>query len=571
MKKAARPLSRRLVLWLTLASAILIVISTLIFRSITQLLRSGDWVAHSYQVLDTLENTQTFFLDAEAAERGYVATCKPSMISPFRHDLPQIYAKLATLRSLTSDNQAHQEKVIQLSHTMTSELSRMSTAITTTLNGGQTAAEGMMTDPQNTDATKQVASLLSQMERDERSLLDKRLHDVQLFAWATLSTCAVGVAAIFAILGGVFWIVRRETRRRERTEASLQRSNQRLEGSLTELSRYNESARAIGLLGELLQTCRSIEEALAIAARHLRDMLPGAGLAIALYNNSRDCVETVQSHDPSGDPAALFAPLFRPDDCWSLRRGRPHLTGPGAFEPVCDHLKIQGLYYLCAPLMAQGETLGVLTLARNEDFPAMERQMLQTVVEQLSLAVANLRLQETLRNQSLRDPLTGLYNRRYMDEALAREINRAVRQKTPLAIAMIDIDHFKRFNDTHGHEGGDALLASFSRMLASRARAEDIVCRYGGEEFAVILPGADLETAAARIEDMRRETARLAADLHGRPLGPVTMSGGVAAYPRDGGSGAAVMAAADAALYRAKRDGRDRIVVAASIKAAESA
>lgn len=562
MHDPARPLSRNLVIWLTLASAILVLISGLIFRSITQLLRSGDWVAHSYQVLDTLENTQAFFLDAEAAERGYVATCRPAMISPFRHDLPQIYSKLATLRSLTSDNQAHQEKVIQLSHTMTGELERMSTAITTTQSGGQVRAEAMVSDPQNTAATRQVAALLDQMERDERTLLSRRLHDVQLFAWATLTTCAIGVASIFAILGFVFWIVRRETRRRERTEQSLQQSNEQLESSLTELSRYNESARTIGLLGELLQTCRSIEEALAIASRHLRDMLPDTGLAIALYNNSRDCVEAVQTHAPSGDAAALFAPLFRPDDCWGLRRGRPHLTGPGAFEPVCGHVQAAGLHYLCAPMMAQGETLGVLTLARKDGFSAMERQTLQTVTEQLSLAVANLRLQETLRNQSLRDPLTGLYNRRYMDEALAREVNRAARQKSPLTIAMIDIDHFKRFNDSNGHEGGDALLATFGRLLAANARAEDIACRYGGEEFALILPGAELETAAARIETLRRETAQLAVELHGRPLGTVTMSAGVAAYPRDGASGAAVMARADEALYQAKRDGRDRVVIA---------
>lgn len=558
LPRTGRALSKRIVVWLVLASLILAGISGLIFRSITQLLRSGDWVAHSYQVLDTLENTQSFFLDAESAERGYVATCRPAMITPFRRDLPQIYARLATLRALTADNDAHRERVIQLSHTMTSELERMSIAITTTLAGNQAGGEALVADHASTEATKQVAATLAQMERDERAVLDKRLHDVQLFARATLATCAVGVVAIFAILGFVFWLIRRETRRRERTEASLQHSNEKLEGSLKELHRYNASARAVSLLGELLQTCRTTGEAVSIAVRHLRDMLPDTAVAVALINNSRDGVEVAQS---AGD-GALFAPMFRTDDCWSLRRGRAHIAGPESFEPYCTHLEAQRQYMLCVPMMAQGETLGVLSLVRPSQFDDMERQSAQTITEQLSLALANIRLQDSLRNQSLRDPLTGLYNRRYMDEALAREVNHAARQKTALAVAMIDVDHFKRYNDSHGHEGGDALLAAFGRLLARQARAEDIVCRYGGEEFALIMPGADINDAAARLDAMRIEAAKLHVELHGQTLGRITMSAGLASYPRDGGTGAGLLAAADAALYAAKKGGRDRVTVA---------
>jgi diguanylate cyclase (GGDEF)-like protein len=567
LSRPGRALSKKIVIWLVLASLILAGISGLIFRSITQLLRSGDWVAHSYQVLDALENTQAFFLDAEAAERGYIATCRPAMITPFRRDLPQIYAKLATLRALTADNDDHRERLIQLSHTMTGELERMSTAITTTLGGDQTGGETMLADSQNTQATRQVAAGLAQMEREERDILEGRLHDVQLFARATLITCAVGVAAIFAILGFVFWLIRRETRRRERTETSLQQSNEKLEGSLKELHRYNASARAVSLLGELLQTCRTTEEAVSIAVRHLRDMMPETAVAVALFNNSRDGVEVAQS---AGD-GALFAPLFRSDDCWSLRRGRAHQAGPESFEPYCTHLEAQRQYMLCVPMMAQGETLGVLSLVRAGGFADMERQSIQTITEQLSLALANIRLQDSLRNQSLRDPLTGLYNRRYMDEALAREVNHAARQKSALTVAMIDVDHFKRYNDTHGHEGGDALLAAFGRLLARQARAEDIVCRYGGEEFAIIMPGAEIADAGARLDAVRSEAARLHVELRGQALSRITMSAGLAAYPRDGSTGAALLAAADAALYAAKKGGRDRVVSApAGVEAARA-
>jgi diguanylate cyclase (GGDEF)-like protein len=136
---------------------------------------------------------------------------------------------------------------------------------------------------------------------------------------------------------------------------------------------------------------------------------------------------------------------------------------------------------------------------------------------------------------------------------------------------MIDVDHFKRYNDTHGHEGGDALLAAFGRLLARQARAEDIVCRYGGEEFAIIMPGAEIADASARLDAVRSEAARLHVELRGQALSRITMSAGLAAYPRDGSTGAALLAAADAALYAAKKAGRDRVVSApAGVEAARA-
>ena len=118
--------------------------------------------------------------------------------------------------------------------------------------------------------------------------------------------------------------------------------------------------------------------------------------------------------------------------------------------------------------------------------------MVKTLAEHLALAVANLKLRETLRTQSIRDPLTGLFNRRYMEESLERELRRTIRKKLPLALLMVDVDHFKHFNDTFGHEAGDEILRELARLFQSRLRAEDIACRYGGEEFVLILPDASL-------------------------------------------------------------------------------
>ena len=194
---------------------ILAAISGLMFSSITQLLRSSDWVAHSYRVLDTLDFTQAFFSDAEASERGYVATCKPSLISPFRHDLPQIYAQLASLRTLTDDNPAHRERMAFLSRTMTAELERMSATSASLPKAISLRLKRRSPTRPNIDATAQVFSALGAMESEERAILAGRLHDVKIFAWATLASCAIGVTASSAYLGFVFWLIRRETRRRE--------------------------------------------------------------------------------------------------------------------------------------------------------------------------------------------------------------------------------------------------------------------------------------------------------------------------------------------------------------------
>ena len=180
----------------------------------------------------------------------------------------------------------------------------------------------------------------------------------------------------------------------------------------------------------------------------------------------------------------------------------------------------------------------------------------------VALAFANLRLRETLRSQSIRDPLTGLFNRRYMEETLERELHRAARHQTLLGVLMIDIDHFKLFNDTFGHGVGDALLEELGSFLRANVRSEDVPCRYGGEEFIIILPEANLEDTVRRANQLRQGIAGMKLQRHGKSIGPVTISQGVAGFPEHGASAGQLLQAVDAALYRAKRGGRDRVVVA---------
>jgi diguanylate cyclase (GGDEF)-like protein len=187
-------------------------------------------------------------------------------------------------------------------------------------------------------------------------------------------------------------------------------------------------------------------------------------------------------------------------------------------------------------------------------------QLALALAEDMALALANLRLRETLRSQAIRDSLTGLFNRRYLEETLERELNRVKRQKTPLGVIMMDLDHFKAYNDAFGHGAGDELLSALGKLLKTHIRGEDIACRYGGEEFLVIMPGSSMEVAQQRAEVFRQAIKKMHHQY--QELQPITLSLGVAANPGHGDTGAQLIRAADAALYRAKQAGRDRVVVA---------
>jgi diguanylate cyclase (GGDEF)-like protein len=216
--------------------------------------------------------------------------------------------------------------------------------------------------------------------------------------------------------------------------------------------------------------------------------------------------------------------------------------------------------FLVSALTGKGTYLQGMD-AGADDFVSkpVDREELQA---RLRVAERILGLQDALRLEAIRDPLTGLFNRRYLEESLEREVRRATRRGTPVSVVMVDLDHFKAFNDDFGHLAGDALLQALGHLLRTRVRGEDIPCRYGGEEFALILPDAPLDATRRRAEQLREEAQHLRVDHRGEPIGPVTLSMGVATFPLHGATGEAVLRAADDALYRAKRNGRNQVIVA---------
>jgi diguanylate cyclase (GGDEF)-like protein/PAS domain S-box-containing protein len=351
-----------------------------------------------------------------------------------------------------------------------------------------------------------------------------------------------------------------------RARAALEEAHAKLTRSMGEMEARTRRITLLAEMTDLLQSCRTIEEAYEILRTGLPEFFSAGTGAVYIQSASRKVLEAVAAWGlKEGDR------VFSPEDCWAMRRGRPHLAG--GTGPFCPHLQsLSPTSSICIPMTAQGEALGVLTLAQApggaQEIPGRdderggesERVLASTVAEHVALALANLRLRENLKSQSIRDPLTGLFNRRYMEETLERELRRAGRRGTPVGLVMFDIDHFKRFNDANGHLAGDALLRALGEFLQASFRGEDIVCRFGGEEFVLILPEAPVEAIVRRSEALRERVKVLHVPYRGALLGGVTISLGVAGFPEHGGTVDELLAAADGALYDAKASGRDRVV-----------
>lgn len=333
------------------------------------------------------------------------------------------------------------------------------------------------------------------------------------------------------------------------------------EGMMEELKIRSERATLLAKMGELLQSCMNLDEVFATALGFGPRIFPNARGAMALLNAQRSLAEVIGSWTGCRFPATEFEPF----ECWALRTGHPHLVTAGDLTAPCAHAADVKNMYLCIPILAQGETLGILHLQATDEAPqlnASELSFQTTFAAQVGLSIANIKLREALRTQSVRDVLTGLYNRRYLEEVLEREVRRAARAAQSLGVLMVDLDHFKTFNDTYGHDAGDAVLRETAASLSRGIRAEDFVCRFGGEEFVVILPTANLEAACARAERLRLKMKELTLMHQGRSMVMLTVSIGVAEFPEHGLSPHELMAAADASLYEAKRGGRDQVAVA---------
>jgi diguanylate cyclase (GGDEF)-like protein/PAS domain S-box-containing protein len=363
--------------------------------------------------------------------------------------------------------------------------------------------------------------------------------------------------------------VSRDTTERRKARQALEQANEQLKTLVQEAEAWNRQMALFNEMSDVLQSCQTSEEAFEAIGHFVPKLFPADAGALYLLQNSKNLLSPVTAW---GQPPPANE-SFAPDDCWAMRGGRAHRVDDPASALLCKHIAAAdnpATVYLCIPLAAQGESLGILhvrfsrgaTQGREAEDLETKQRLAVAIAENLALALANLKLRETLQNQAIRDPHTGLYNRRYLEETLDRELHRSRRLKAPLGVVMMDLDHFKDFNDTCGPAAGDALLIALAHTITGEISTEDIACRYGGEEFLLVMPGASLEHTREQAEHLRMAAQALQVKYQDRFLKCPGLSLGVAIFPDHGTTSEELIDAADAALYRAKKAGRDRVEVA---------
>ena len=355
-----------------------------------------------------------------------------------------------------------------------------------------------------------------------------------------------------------FIIQIKDVSERVQNEEKMRQLNEKTMATLNELKLLEHDENLLNKLNRSLQICVSVEEAYPRINLIAQELFPELSGGLAVFNQSANQLETViqWGHDQ------LLPKLFLPMDCFAIREANTNLVDDPQKSVPCNHyLTTPEGGYIGLPLMVQNELIGVIHLlaAKGKKLTQHQEDMANSFGHIVKLALANINLRASLSELTLHDPLTNLYNRRYLNEFLSRELVRIAREKNTLCVAMLDIDNFKNFNDTYSHLAGDEVLKSIGQLLARNFRKSDISFRFGGEEFSVILLNMTLDNAVQRMEQFRKQLKNTIAYYKDRPLPGITISIGVAEAPQQGATIEEIIKAADHALYAAKEAGKDRV------------
>jgi diguanylate cyclase (GGDEF)-like protein/PAS domain S-box-containing protein len=348
---------------------------------------------------------------------------------------------------------------------------------------------------------------------------------------------------------------------RKKVEEELSRKNQKLEEWVGELEKRTQEMTLLGEMGDMLRACMTNDEAYSVIVNVAQQIFPVQVGALYIIDRLRNALESVAVW---GQPA-LAVDAFAPDECWALRRGRVHWVEDRNSGPVCKHVRASASEgYLCVPMMAQSQAIGVLYLAQppNQRFPETKKQLAQAMAEHIAMALSNLKLHETLRSQSIRDHLTGLFNQNFMEESLELELRRSARNQRPLGVVMIEVDNLNLMRTSAGQDSVDSVIRDLGKILQVNIRKEDIVCRLGDGKFVIILPQSDSGVSAQRAENLISVIRGFDATIYAVSVGCVTASIGIATYPDQGRTVEALLRAAESAVRRARDVGGNSIVAA---------
>jgi diguanylate cyclase (GGDEF)-like protein len=528
------------------AIAVFTVAADFVVYTTQSLTSAAHWVQHTQQVLSSLQRASLLAERVEYRTRLYLLA-GGDQLNRARTSANSLRSLVAHIRTLVADNpaQTSNDQILAV------QVDQLNQALNS-FNAQSHVPE------REVEACQQTVRLMTNIEQ---TLLTQRALGSQRKSFATIGTeiAFVGLFLVTPIL--LFGLLLRNAMPRQQTSKQLMLANENLAQTVRALeNRAREAALLTAAIDEV-QLCVYVHQVYDAATNGFWRLLPGTSGCLCMINDSRQIVEVVSSW---GAPAMQnFSP---PESCCGLRAGQPRWREPGKSEIHCAHFADGAPErYLCRPIIADGVALGVLYVQCESDVNIQlvnqRIESLHHLVQITGMAIATLSLRGKLENQSIRDSLTGLFNRRFMEISLDQELSLAARRKQILAVFMLDVDHFKQFNDTYGHSAGDAALKEIAKILHANIRGQDVAYRYGGEEFTILLTNVTVKAACERAERILQTVANLQVTEETQTYSNLTISIGIAFYPNDGETAELLLRRADEALYRSKRQGRNRYAI----------
>lgn len=500
------------------------------------------WSQHTGEVLNQLKGTTALLKTLESAQRGYLLDGNARELEAFHDAAGALTASILRLQVMTADNAQQQARIGWLRESAAARISLAEKVASVRESHGREAAFLIFNSSAGARLSGVVEKSLAEMNAEEDGLLEIREKAAAADSRGTLQLLGGLTVLTLMVLTGAWCLLHRWVH---------------------ELELKNEEMANLRKLVNDLQACSTVSAALEVVQNHLHALF-GAMTAgeIGLLRESRDLVD-VASRWGKGD--ASTEDRYEPGDCCAVKRGGLFWADARGTGLRCGHLGSYSGSYLAYSLFAYGETAGVVHVYCAPDSlrawtKGRATRFLRTMMEQVAISIAGLKLREALQAQSIHDPLTNAFNRRYMEATLERELSRAQRKKSTVGLILLDLDHFKRINDSYGHQAGDEVLKSLVSLCTRLVRGEDAVCRFGGEEFAIVMPDASEQTVRERAEMIRLGLKQLSIEHQSMVIGPITVSAGTAVSSAAHGKSSVMIKCADARLYRAKQFGRDQVV-----------
>ena len=546
---------RLIILSATGAALLTIAAGLLVYRDMQSVISSDLWVIHTEEVVASLQNAYLLVERVEYRIPLYQLKGDETELNRARTSANQFDTVAVRIKFMVSDNANQTGNVDSLTSCSTDLIKAM----------GKVTLVSTLPEPEIQRCQRTIGRMLDQ----EQLLLKDRTARSQQSSIASIWT---GIAfAVFSLLAllTLFGILLRNALLRQLIDKRMQLTNENLAQSVLALEDRAGESEMLTSARDELQLCVEVKQAYQSATNGFSRLLVGTSGALCFINNSRQLVEVVSTWPGMGEglgEGSALEEIYSPESCCGLRSGHPRWRLPQVSEIHCTHFAgTPPDRYLCLPIVAHGNTMGVLVVQCDDDatVEVVNRHMdgLRQLVQFTGMAIATLNLRTKLEHQSIRDSLTSLFNRHFMQISLERELARAARRRQSLAVFMLDLDQFKKFNDTHGHAAGDMVLKAIADIFLANIRSEDIACRYGGEEFTIILPDIGAAAAWERAESVRLAVTNLRVPLEQEVYGDFTVSIGVALYPNDGEAADLLLRRADQALYRAKRLGRNQVAI----------